>query len=230
MKRMDPYKANHQSFLAFAKQFSLFIILLFCCQLVGILFSAIYSQAELFLTVNRLHQTQADTVFKILTHLGDWPVTLAIAIALLFVRYRDSLVVLSTMLYTGFFTQVIKLIAQHPRPALYFHELEPIHTIKDYTLQNALSFPSGHATCAFSLAVTLSYLWISQRKRPWLFIIALVVALSRVYLSQHFFKDILAGSFIGTFFALHLLWLLECKSSWFHSNKWNGSLRNLFSK
>jgi len=226
---MDQHKANHQSFLAFGKQFTLFIILLLSGQFLGLLLAAIYSQAELFLTINRLHRPQADTIFKLITHLGDWPITVGIAIILLFVRYRDSLVILSTMLYTGFFTQVLKLIAQHPRPAVYFRELEPIYTIKDYTLQNSLSFPSGHATCIFSLAITLSYLWVPQRKRPWLFIIALIVALSRVYLSQHFFKDILAGSFIGTFFALHLLWLFENRSNWFHSDKWNGSLRSLFS-
>lgn len=184
---MDRSPFEKQSYLAFLKQFPVFILLLFCFQVVGITSSLIYSQAELFLGVNRLHDPFADQLFMIITHLGDWPVTLAIAFIFLFFNWRNALVLISTMLYTGFFTQVIKMIVKHPRPAVFFEHGEAIYTIKDYVLQNSLSFPSGHTTCIFSLAISLSYIFTGQRRRPWLFLIALIVAISRVYLSQHFF-------------------------------------------
>jgi len=207
----------------FIKQFPVFLILLIIFQVLGITLSAIYSQAELFLAINRLHHHIADQLFMVITHLGDWPVTVGLASIFLFINYRYTLVLVCTMLYTGFFTQVIKLLLKHPRPAIYFQDLDPIYTIPHYVLQNSLSFPSGHTTCVFALAITLSYIFPAQRKQPWLFIIALVVALSRVYLAQHFFKDLLAGSLLGTFFALHLLWLLE-RASWFHSQDLNRNL------
>jgi len=222
---MDHYSSYKISFFSFIKQFPVFLLLLLIVQIIGLLFSSISSQAELFLAVNRLHHDVADQIFMVITHLGDWPVTILIAFVFLFINWRHSLVLVSTMLYTGFFTQVIKALVKHPRPFVYFENLEPIYTIKDYVLQNSLSFPSGHTTCVFSLAITLSYLFASQRTRPWLFLTALITALSRVYLSQHFFKDLLAGSMIGTFFALHLIWLFE-RTKWYHSSRMNSSLLN----
>ncbi|GAA4783073.1 hypothetical protein GCM10023231_08410 [Olivibacter ginsenosidimutans] len=215
------------SFSTFLKQFSLFVSLLIGFQALGLTLFAFYSQADLFLMINRLHHNDADQFFMYLTHLGDWPVTALLAFFFLFVNYRYALVLVANMLYTGFFTQLIKIIVQHPRPAVYFQHLEPIYTIKDYALQNSLSFPSGHTTCVFSLAISLSYLFLAQRKQPWLFLMALTVSISRVYLAQHFFKDLLAGSFIGTFFALHLLWLFE-RTQWFHAKQLDSNLLRRF--
>lgn len=214
------------SYLSFIKQYSLFILLLIFFQVTGILFSLFYSQADLFLAVNKLHDNTADKIFMVITHLGDWPVTLFLAILCLFINFRFSLVLIATMLYTGFFTQVIKLIVQHPRPSVYFENITPIYTIKNYVLQNSLSFPSGHTTCIFSLAITLSYIIAAKNRQVLLFCIALIVAFSRVYLSQHFFKDLLAGSLIGTFFALHLLWLFE-RQKWFWAGRLNSSILTL---
>jgi undecaprenyl-diphosphatase len=57
------------------------------------------------------------------------------------------------------------------------------------------SFPSGHATSAFSAAALLSEddaLW------PLYYAIAMVVASSRVYVKMHHASDVLAGAALGT--------------------------------
>ena len=151
MANLFSYKSSLPIFI---KKFPVFLILLIFFQVLGITLSAIYSQAELFLAINHLHHNVADQLFMIITHLGDWPITVGLALIFLFVNYRYALVLVSTMLYTGFFTQMIKLLLKHPRPAIYFQELDPIYTIPHYALQNSLSFPSGHTTCVFSLAIT----------------------------------------------------------------------------
>ncbi len=58
------------------------------------------------------------------------------------------------------------------------------------------SFPSGHATAAFAAA----YVYGSQypKLRVPLYIFAVSVALSRVYLGEHYPSDVLAGAAIGT--------------------------------
>lgn len=60
---------------------------------------------------------------------------------------------------------------------------------------DGFSWPSGHATLAFALAVVLT------RKEPqwrWFFyILATLIALSRVYLGKHYPFDVLSGSIIG---------------------------------
>jgi membrane-associated phospholipid phosphatase len=63
------------------------------------------------------------------------------------------------------------------------------------------SFPSGHTTAAFSL-YTLLALLLGRKQYGWVWVVlATLVGLSRVYLLQHFWMDILAGAMIGTFFS-----------------------------
>ena len=57
------------------------------------------------------------------------------------------------------------------------------------------------------------------RYRPALFCLALLVAFSRVYLSQHFLNDIYAGSLLGTASAL-LAWLILSRPAFFREAKW----------
>jgi len=70
------------------------------------------------------------------------------------------------------------------------------------------TFPSGHATQAFAIFSIL--LFFSERlsiKIIFLFI-AILTAFSRVYLSQHWMNDIVAGSCIGMFFAIFFYFFL----------------------
>ena len=59
------------------------------------------------------------------------------------------------------------------------------------------SFPSGHTAVAFGLFCLLALISSNKMIGVVCFFIALFVAFSRVYLSQHFFLDIYIGSLIG---------------------------------
>ncbi len=54
------------------------------------------------------------------------------------------------------------------------------------------SFPSGHATAGFTAAMLLS----RRRRAPW-FLLATVVASSRVYVRMHFASDVIGGAVVG---------------------------------
>ena len=62
------------------------------------------------------------------------------------------------------------------------------------------SFPSGHATTAFSVAVAFGALW--PRLRPLLWTYAIVIALSRVIVTAHHPSDVVAGAIAGAVGAL----------------------------
>ncbi len=59
------------------------------------------------------------------------------------------------------------------------------------------SFPSGHATVFFFLAVLV---WQSDRRRGvWFFAVAAVIAFARVYAGVHWPSDVLFGALLGVF-------------------------------
>ncbi len=57
------------------------------------------------------------------------------------------------------------------------------------------SFPSSHAANAFALAWVLGARW--RRGVPVFFLLAALVAFSRMYLNRHFLSDVVAGALIG---------------------------------
>jgi membrane-associated phospholipid phosphatase len=61
-----------------------------------------------------------------------------------------------------------------------------------YTL---MSFPSGHSVTSFALAYVLARTY--PRASPLFYALAVMVALSRVYLASHFLSDVVAGAAIG---------------------------------
>src|SRR5699024_7390074 len=84
-----------------------------------------------------------------------------------------------------------------PRKFLELDSLSHIHFVEGVTVHNFNSFPSGHSATAFAIFTLLALIY---RKSWWtalVFFVAAAVAISRVYLLQHFFIDIYFGSIIG---------------------------------
>jgi undecaprenyl-diphosphatase len=57
------------------------------------------------------------------------------------------------------------------------------------------SFPSGHAVTGFALAYVLSRAY--PKASPLFYLLAIMIALSRVYLATHFLSDVVAGAAVG---------------------------------
>jgi len=181
------------------------------------------SKAELFLWTNIRHNEFFDRFFRYCTMIGDVFTMLIVTIGMLFIRYRFAVLAGLAYAYTSVIVQTLKRIFNSPRPSKFFEGLNPIRTIQDYPLYEWNSFPSGHSTSAFALAVVLTYL-LPYKRRHWVIIpIAMLTAFSRVYLSQHFFQDVFAGAVLGVTLTFQLIWWLE-NSDWFYSPKLGGRL------
>ena len=76
--------------------------------------------------------------------------------------------------------------------------LEQVRLLKEYTANGLYGFISGHTTNAFGFAM-LSSLLIG--KRPYtigIFVWALAMGYSRIYLGAHFVSDVWAGMIMGS--------------------------------
>ncbi|HVY94606.1 MAG TPA: phosphatase PAP2 family protein [Bryobacteraceae bacterium] len=74
-------------------------------------------------------------------------------------------------------------------------DIEP-HCWACIVTRDRFSFPSGHSTTAFAVAVSIGSFY--PEVMPLLLVLAANVAISRVIVGMHFLSDILVGSAMGT--------------------------------
>lgn len=167
--------------------------------LFGALLLAIGSKENIHLTFNAFHTSFFDTFFLYVTYLGDGTLALLLTIMLLAVKYRFAFIVGLSNILASIITQVLKqtVFADALRPKKYFEGLHDLYFVPGVENHLYYSFPSGHATCAFSLYLALSFIVKNKSIKILFFVLAFLVGYSRIYLSQHFFGDVYVGSLIG---------------------------------
>jgi undecaprenyl-diphosphatase len=62
-------------------------------------------------------------------------------------------------------------------------------------MPRSYSFPSGHTASTFAAAITASRMWPAARIALW--IVAVLIAYSRIYLGHHYPLDIVGGAIVG---------------------------------
>ena len=136
-----------------------------------------------------------DGAMRLVTTLGNagaiWIVT---AIALLcFRRTRRFGLACGLALLLGF--AVTNLALKH-----IIHRIRPYDVISSLNIlvkpERSFSFPSGHATASFAAAWALFRLAPKKVGVPAL-LLAILIALSRLYVGVHYPTDVLAGAAIG---------------------------------
>ncbi|MGX5818682.1 phosphatase PAP2 family protein [Chitinophaga lutea] len=176
-----------------------FFIPFFLWTILGGALLSLYTKDELFLSVNSRHSAIADILVTGFTYLGDGiAFGLLLAVLLVMRRWRLFLSAGITLLLITLVVQGIKHMVDAPRPIAYFPDPTMLHAVPWITVHSGLSFPSGHTSTAFGMFAFLAFLWSNKKAGLLLFALGLATAHSRLYLSQHFFVDVYAGSIIGT--------------------------------
>ncbi|MEZ4720436.1 MAG: phosphatase PAP2 family protein [Flavobacteriales bacterium] len=179
--------------------------------IVGIILLVIFEKKELHLIINQIHHPVADGFFKYETKLAEGLAIGSAVLLLLLYKVRYGIIMMISTTGAGLTTQFLKRVVfnDHHRPMKAFENIVDLHLIDGVELHKSFSFPSGHSTAAFALFLTLAFV---LRKPKWQLVclaMALTTAFSRVYLSQHFMQDIVAGSIIGSGFSLIVIFLLK---------------------
>lgn len=160
----------------------------------------------LFLLINHLpHTVLSDTVALTLSGIGAGGlIWLALSI-LIFVRVERKdhwfflPIVLATVLSEIFGNWSLKLLFARSRPPLALGAIIVNSPLHDY------SFPSGHATFAWALAIVLAAR--EPRLKYFYYTLALLICLSRIYLGDHYPSDVVAGSILGLAIGWFSLWV-----------------------
>jgi len=109
-------------------------------------------------------------------------------------RALSGLFLASSVAASGVSADVIKYLAGRARPILYFSEQLYGFNCFHYEYE-WISFPSGHAATAFSAAIVFTTLY--PRWRILFLFAGTLIAFSRIFLTQHYISDVIAGSFLG---------------------------------
>ncbi len=192
------------------KQASLYFVGLSIFLMGASLFLIVQGKSNSFLLINNFHNQWLDSFFSKFTFLGDGIFALILSLLfLIFKKKKASLLTLITFVFSGLVAQLIKQIANSPRPKLFFKPDVYVHFVDGVTVSNNFSFPSGHTTTAFALATLI--VLISEKKiiQLPLLLIAILVGYSRIYLGQHFLLDVITGAFIGTISSLITVYFAE---------------------
>jgi membrane-associated phospholipid phosphatase len=173
---------------------------LFFLLLAGV-FLSLYSKSEAHLIINQYRFNFCDYFFKYATYLGDGIVVLCIIFFLCFIKYRYAILVAVSNIISSLITQTLKytFFSDMVRPVKFFEGIKQLNLVPGVENYSYNSFPSGHTTAAFATFFCLALIMKNRTLKFLMFVIALIVGISRVYLSQHFLSDVYVGSLIGTF-------------------------------
>jgi len=156
-----------------------------------------YGKEGSFLVINEHNARPFDYVFRFWTYLGDGIIWVPLFAFAIFWR-RDYLVaVVASLIICTILTHLLKRV-------VFPHDFRPVvvlagkvRTIPGVYMNRSNSFPSGHTSTAFTLALLLAAI---VRRNFWVYffpLVAFFVGYSRVYLAQHFVTDVFAGILVG---------------------------------
>lgn len=159
----------------------------------------LYSKGEVHLFINRFHANIFDHFFFYATFLGDGITVVVIVLLLCLVKYKYALLTGLSNIASSLITQSLKhtIFSEVDRPRKYFEgvaDLNLVPWVENYVHN---SFPSGHTTAAFTTYFCLALVSKNKWVKASMFLVAMTIGFSRVYLSQHFISDVYAGSVIG---------------------------------
>lgn len=168
---------------------------------------ALYTvDSTLFVTINQsLANPVTDFLMPIITN--DWVLRIMLAVALLMTLWKGT----ARLRWAALFSLIAVALADQAASTVIkplFERMRPCHETAVFANLHLLvhcgggkSFPSAHASNAFSIAVFFAAVTL-RPKYTWviwaLFSFAALVALSRVFVGVHYPADILAGALVGS--------------------------------
>lgn len=164
---------------------------------------------EITVSLQRFFPRIVDTPFSFFSLLGTFEITTLVVCFLLLVILKVERKVLWSSVFYGMiliYELVGKFFLYHPGPpkSLFRYSL-PFHVSTVHIATN-YAFPSGHMSRTMFIVIIVAFLTSRYLKGTWQkrFILAAAIvftvtmAVSRIYLGEHWTSDVIGGFFLGT--------------------------------
>lgn len=203
---------------AFLNKNKIFLSLYFLFLLAGIFVIARHEKGDEIIYFNSLHTPFFDEFFKRVTQLAEFPLLIFILLVVVFMSYGEGFLLSLNILLVAAAVHILKhfVFSAQIRPSVFFEGKLSLQFVEGVKILHHNSFPSGHTAAAFALFFMLSVFLKNKKWSIALFSVALLVGVSRVYLFQHFFRDVYFGSLIGV--TVSVLFYLSFGQSHFYNN------------
>lgn len=170
------------------------------------------AHGDVVLWFNERHTPFFDTFFKYWTYLGDGVLLGVLGLGLLLTNYYRFLTFMIAVALQTVYVHIFKqwLSAGEPRPKTFFaDQIDTLNFVEGVTVRGYDSFPSGHTASGFVLFFFVILLVKNQALRIVCFFTAVLVGLSRIYLIQHFARDVYVGSLFGVLAVVLAVFLMR---------------------
>ncbi|MBC7425919.1 MAG: phosphatase PAP2 family protein [Bacteroidia bacterium] len=148
---------------------------------------------------NSRHTLAGDNFFYYYTQLPEVALIVFVCIYAFFRKIKWFTASVAAFSIGGLLVGISKLwlFNGYPRPFASIKAPKVLHIVEGMIIHSTNSFPSGHTLSAFVGLSLLAYMTTNNSVKTLCFILACMVAVSRMYLGQHFFVDVYAGAIIG---------------------------------
>lgn len=164
------------------------------------------TQADFYIlnAIQGMRTVFLDSVMPLVTYLGSGGLIwiAAAVIMLFFKRTRREGIMILAVLAAGWLlsTYGLKNIIARERPFNVYGSLMSAENLLIGVPSGRYSFPSGHALSSFSAATILFY--FNRKTGAAAYVLAALIAFSRLYLYVHFPTDVIFGAALGIVFAV----------------------------
>lgn len=166
---------------------------------------------DITLYLNSMYSDGFDTFFWYVSLKYTWFVMGALLITFLFVKRRPKealwflLAVVVMIVCADQLCNLCKHTVQRFRPCWDEEIKDLVHIVND-DRGGKYGFFSAHSAVFFGLAYMTSRFFRNKYFTATIYVIAVMVAYSRIYLGRHYLGDVLVGAVVGTLFAMLAWW------------------------